>query len=489
MELYLLKSAACLAFLLLFYKLLLEKESIHVFKRFYLLAAVIVAGIIPLIAFQTYIEAAPMLQGEEIWLRFSEAPSETTSNWMNTFIWIVYLSGVILSGGKFLRNLFIITGRIRKNPKVQIEKVSGVLLSENLPPHTFWKYIFLNKQKFQKGQIPKEVLEHEKAHATQKHSLDILFFELLQIILWFNPLIYLTKKAVKLNHEFLADNAVLRQGANTASYQELLLTFSSRELQSSITNSINYSLIKKRFTVMTTRTSKRTSALKGFLLIPLLAGLLYSFSTKEVLLVENSSQKGELVQNELTQEKKLSLFILGEKEIFVNGRKTGVRGFADLVDKATEDWTTADYELHGLEIRISDGVSENLIDRLNAEFKKTKLAEYLNSDSPYIRPFTNLDAPSPPVPPLPKEGDVPLPPPPPPAPENIDVPAPPPPPPSPVEALEKWMEEGAEFFYNGKAVSGQEALEAVQKNDGKNLSVNVQENNGSKTVRISDNKR
>lgn len=476
MEMYLLKSAACLAFLMLFYKLLLEKESIHVFKRYYLLAAVIVSGLIPLISFQTYIEAAPILAGEENWISISEAASESTPNWITMLLWSIYLSGVLLFSGKFLRNLLVIMKRIRKNQKVQTEKISAVLLSEDLPPHTFWNYVFLNKQRFQKGQIPKEVLEHEKAHATQKHSLDILFLELLQIVLWFNPLIYLTKKAVKLNHEFLADNAVLKQGTNTATYQELLLSFSSGELQSSLINSINYSLIKKRFTVMKTRTSKTTSAVKGFLLLPLIAILLYGFSTKEVLLKESTSEETEQIQEKATPE------MVAEYNKWAKHYKENEDA---LVEKQV--WERMKY-LYSIMTPAQKKESEEF-PSLNPRQIITIVEDKDSSKKRTSKEKTEVPTPpQPPVPPVSKDGNIPTPPVP-PVPtvgKAGDIPAPPPPPPSPIEAVQGWIEEGAEFFYNGKSLSGEEALKIVQKNNGKNLSVQVEKNNSEKTVKISD---
>ena len=249
--------------------------------------------------------------------------------------------------------------------------------------------------------------------------------------------------------------------------------------------------------------SQKAILVRYLLFLPLLAGLLYAFSTKEILLIEKNSQVKDQISDRTAQEKKLRLFILSENEIIVNGGKTNVRGFAKLVDEATKDWTMADYNLHGLEIRIADGISEELIDRVNTEFKKTKLADFLNSDSPYIRPYKNTEKrttapaegisgdippppsppapPAPPAPPVRENLDVPSPP---PAPEQqVKVPAPPPPPPSPEEAVKGWIEEGADFYLNGKKVSGKAALEAVQGN-AKNLGVQVEENASKKTIRI-----
>jgi hypothetical protein len=124
---------------------------------------------------------------------------------------------------------------------------------------------------------------HEETHAKQKHSLDVLFIEFLQVLFWFNPLMYFMKKAIKLNHEFLADREVLDHGIKPSLYQNILLEFSSNSLQPQLANSINYSSIKKRFTVMKTKKSKKSNVLRSLLLLPLLALLLYGFSEKKFI--------------------------------------------------------------------------------------------------------------------------------------------------------------------------------------------------------------
>ena len=73
--------------------------------------------------------------------------------------------------------------------------------------------------------MPSELIAHEKAHLDQKHTLDVLFVEILQIVFWFNPLLLFYKRAIKLNHEFLADQAVNAQFQSVKNYQNLLLAF------------------------------------------------------------------------------------------------------------------------------------------------------------------------------------------------------------------------------------------------------------------------
>jgi hypothetical protein len=204
--------------------------------------------------------------------------------------------GVLLFGVKFILNLSQIVIKIKRNSNHKSQHFTHVLLKDLVVPHTFFSYIFLNKQKFETQQIPQEVFIHEEAHAKQKHSIDVLLIELLQIAFWFNPLIYLTKQSIKMNHEFLADQAVLKSGIQPSAYQKLLLAFSSDAQHVELANAINYSSIKKRFTVMKTHTSKRKIWLRSLLLLPLIGAALYGFSQKKEVVKEIPIQLTEQSQ-------------------------------------------------------------------------------------------------------------------------------------------------------------------------------------------------
>ncbi|WP_397364638.1 M56 family metallopeptidase [Olleya sp. R77988] len=290
MELLLLKSSACLLALLLFYKIALEPLSIHKFKRVYLLVAVIVAAIIPFITFIKYVDPTftfPNYDANSItpppFFVADAIVEEESISFLPTILWSVYLIGVSLFLIRFCINLFSIVSKIKKHTKVKSNRFVNVLMEQLEIPHTFFNFIFLNKTKFENNQIPAEVLLHEQTHAKQKHSLDIIIIELLQVVFWFNPLLYWLKKEVKLNHEFLADQNVIKQGVDTKTYQNILLQFSSNQQELALVNAINYSSIKKRFTLMKTHTSKKAVWLRSLLLLPLLAILLFSFSqTKEI---------------------------------------------------------------------------------------------------------------------------------------------------------------------------------------------------------------
>ncbi len=308
MVLYLLKSAACLVVFLLFYKFFLERIHWHVFKRFYLLGSIVLALSIPLITYTTYVVPAATTitysataQPIDI-TEVTEPPSSFIDSLM--LFWGIYALGVLLFGIRFTRNLNRIIRKIRFNPKQRMRNITNVLLEDKVSPHTFLRYIFLNKEKFERQEIPQEVFWHEETHARQKHSLDILFIEFIQVLFWCNPLLYFVKKSIKLNHEFLADEAVLNKGTTPTQYQHILLAFSSNAFHPQLANAINYSSIKKRFTVMKTKTSKKSVYLRSLLLLPILAALIYSFSTEELVIQEQTPEEREEILFQETEQEK-----------------------------------------------------------------------------------------------------------------------------------------------------------------------------------------
>ncbi len=341
MLVYILKFSACLAIFMVFYKLVLEKENMHTFKRFYLLAAIGLAIGIPLITFIEYIEPLNTLGTfqplfiEPVFSTETEQVQDVSINYLPYALWSIYGLGVLFFGIKFALNLNRIHYKIKHNPKHKIQSFTNVLLKDLISPHTFFNYIFLNRFKFESNEIPNEVFIHEQAHATQKHSIDILIIELLQIVFWFNPLIYFIKSSIKLNHEFLADKAVLNNGISTSTYQEILLAFSSNSQEYQLANAINYSSIKKRFTVMKTQTSKTTMWLRSLILLPLLALLIYSFSSTKK--VEKSIFSKTLATNHTARSISIKVFNNGTYE--VDDIKATKKTFVSVINQLHQDIT------------------------------------------------------------------------------------------------------------------------------------------------------
>ncbi len=280
---YLLKSGLLLFIFFAVYKLWLENEKMFRFNRAYLLLSILFSLIIPLQLFsiQTFFSTTiHTVQLDEIAIRTSKVLNTNKENYILPWVLAgLYFIVVLILSIRFGLNVFSFYKKIKHNSQlINNEKV--VLIQKPILPHSFWNTIFINKEEFENGKIPSEVFVHEKAHLQQKHTLDILFIEVLQILLWFNPLIILYKKAIKLNHEFLADEAVNNQFKSVSEYQKLLLNFVSNNKNIALASTINYSVTKKRLLMMTKKESTIKIILKVFTVGVVYSLTLFVFSNK-----------------------------------------------------------------------------------------------------------------------------------------------------------------------------------------------------------------
>lgn len=162
---------------------------------------------------------------------------------------LIFISISTLLLIRFALNIFSIILKIQKNEKVIYHKVSLVLIKETIIPHSFLRYIFLNKSDFENGRIEKELLIHEETHCMQYHSVDVIFIQILNIIFWFNPLIWLYKRSILLNHEYYADYRALGDKDFT-DYQQTLFRILAYSNSGILVSSFKNSLIKNRIDMM-----------------------------------------------------------------------------------------------------------------------------------------------------------------------------------------------------------------------------------------------
>ncbi len=312
MIIYLVKSILLLGLLYGVYKLFLENEKIHRFNRFFLLFALVFGLTAPLISFdlspETSIVGVNMQQME----RLVNAPAEAVSRSVEPLIvpqqtqealpkaentpivteepsWSISALDVLLwmYGAitlflliRFMTGLIEIRNKVKAGTHKETDHATLVLLDEPITPQSFLDYIFLEKKQFELGKIEPEILDHELTHVRQFHSFDVLLIEFMKVIFWFNPLMYLYKHAIQLNHEFMADEAVVRSGSAISEYQELLIRVSAGNTSLKTTSSINFSLTKKRLKMMGKSISKVKVCAIWLFLLPLSVALIIVFSAQ-----------------------------------------------------------------------------------------------------------------------------------------------------------------------------------------------------------------
>jgi hypothetical protein len=207
---------------------------------------------------------------------------EDSRNYWLFSLWALYAIVTSVLIIRFTRNILKLTSRIKSNPAVDYKNSKLVLLKEKILPHTFLDTIFINETDYHNRKIEAELYTHELIHVTQKHTLDILFIEILKMLFWFNPVFIFYKKAIQLNHEFLADEKVVKSYNNVPFYQNLLLSVSNANSSYYLASNLNYSITKKRLIMMTTTTSTSRALLKKTILIPILSGLVFVVCTKTI---------------------------------------------------------------------------------------------------------------------------------------------------------------------------------------------------------------
>ena len=243
-----------------FYKLLLDKETYFTLNRFYLVTAGILSLSIPFIRLEWLTEqrAAQQVYTTVKWDAVLQQATIVTEgnggfNWANFFVY-AYCGGILFFFSRLIFNLLLVNRRIRKAKEGSAFSFFGKkVIDSSLPQMAV-------------------IDSHEEAHIRQWHSLDILFFETIGIITWFNPIIYLYKKAIKNIHEFLADEHAAEFQGDKAEYAMLILSKSFGISPNDLTsNFFDKSLVKKRIYMLHKERSKKTAVLKYGISIPLFA--------------------------------------------------------------------------------------------------------------------------------------------------------------------------------------------------------------------------
>jgi hypothetical protein len=288
----------CALLLYAVYVLALENERMHRFKRAYLVFSLVFSLTVLLITVPVSVPGEISANINDLYTAFpvfhpdnaavpETNPVETVSpveTGKHFDYWlIVKILYVAVVTGLFIRLIYNLLKMIFSSGskrKIPYDGAFIIPVPQKIEPYSFYKYIFVNETDYSSRKIPDEILVHELAHVRQRHFLDILFIETLIAVFWFNPVFYLYRRKIKLNHEFLADEKVLEKGNDIACYQQLLLNTLSKKRIFIFTHNFNFPTTKKRFMMMTKKISPRRALSKKMALVPLFAAAVFIFSAK-----------------------------------------------------------------------------------------------------------------------------------------------------------------------------------------------------------------
>ncbi|WP_299891167.1 M56 family metallopeptidase [uncultured Lacinutrix sp.] len=300
---YILQTVIFQLLFLIVYDLFLKRETFFNYNRFYLLISAFLSVILPFIKLnsfkaiipQKYIVALPEViigKAEETTAVTQElTAAELVSSLVFNWHYVLYL-GCIIALVVFLIKLIKLLRLANTNPKTKLGSTSLVQLINSNSAFSFFNYIFLGDAI--KAEEKEAILAHELEHVKEKHSLDLLFFEVLRILFWFNPLIYIYQNRIANLHEFTADAKAIKYNNKRHYYENLLAQVFDTKAVSFINPFFKQSLIKKRIIMLSKTKSKQINLIKYTLLIPMVIGMLFYTSCSQK--IENDIESNNLEQ-------------------------------------------------------------------------------------------------------------------------------------------------------------------------------------------------
>ena len=340
---YLIKSSGLIGMFYLAYYFLLRKETFFNSNRWFLLAGLFTSVVLPLVVFTKIVWVEPTPTHFD-WSKIPmTTPVENEAFEINWYllIGIVYSIGIL----GFLLKLafdFYSLSKVLKGKSIQKQAdFQFIDVNENLAPFSYFNSIVYNSSLYSEAEL-ESILEHEKVHSAQNHTIDVLITRFFCVVFWFHPLMWLYKKAILQNLEFIADSEASKKLSDKKAYQLTLLKITTQENCVVLTNHFYQSLIKKRIVMLNKNQSNKRNYWKYALVLPLLGAFLFFFQVEIVAQEKAATPKQETkpekielkaVETNRNNTAKIdgdSLKIVSknempikitDKEIFVNGAK------------------------------------------------------------------------------------------------------------------------------------------------------------------------
>ncbi|WP_084157375.1 M56 family metallopeptidase [Flavobacterium denitrificans] len=290
---YIAKSTGLIVMFFCVYHFLLRKETFFNTNRWFLLAGLGTSALLPLLVYTKTILVNPTPVSNFV---LPQVPlSQTTPkevfviNW-NYILLAIYGLGFLILLIKFALDFYSLQSVLKGKKVHQQADFKFIDTNENIAPFSYFEYIVYNSSMYTPSEL-ENIIEHEKVHSDQNHTADILIARIFCLLFWFNPVIWLYKKAIAQNLEFIADKEAAKKLSDKRAYQYTLLKITTHESCIAITNHFYQSLIKKRIVMLNKNQSKKRNLWKYYLVIPALVAFVLLFQVKTIAQEKHQIQK------------------------------------------------------------------------------------------------------------------------------------------------------------------------------------------------------
>lgn len=378
---YLIKSGIALSVFYLAYWLLMRKSTHFGLNRLMLALSLLASLALPLIRFDLSPE---VVAGSIPVMRIDLANvvrivSKPEPAWgIREIVLFIYFSGFVITLFRLIYQSIYIHVISKMSRTITKGKHTIVLVEKEITPFAYFSKIFIPASRMDEASF-ESILAHEKSHLRQYHFLDLFLIEIVTIVQWFNPVVWLYERSLKEVHEYMADDDVLKQGVSKGHYQALLVNQALGGPVFTISHQFNQSLILKRIVMMTKMKSPQPAKAKALLFIPLAAILLMAFSNPEPI-VNPLVSKVKSIEQQISGENLLpGSAPAQEKGIFKLKGK--------VVDKTTSE------PLEGVNIIVKGTTTGTTTDakgnfEVSAKSSKMELVFSYVGYSPVVKEFT-----------------------------------------------------------------------------------------------------
>jgi TonB family protein len=372
---YLIKSGIALSVFYLLYWLLMRKSTHFGLNRLTLATSLIASLDLPLIQ----IDLTPEVVAANIPVMSMDLStvvqivSKPEPFWgIREIVLLIYFAGLSITLFRLIYQSFYIHVISKMSRTITKGRHTIVLVEKDITPFAYFSKIFIPASKMEETSF-ESILAHEKSHLSQYHFVDLFLIEIVTIIQWFNPIIWLYERSLKEVHEYMADDEVLKQGVSRGNYQALLVNQALGGPVFTISHQFNQSLILKRIVMMTKMKTPQLAKIKVLLFIPLTAVLLMAFSNPEPI-VNPVVEKVQSITQQIANGKLLPDFTsqnTSEKE----------KGTITIKGKVVEG--SASKPLEGVSI-IVHGTSIGTVSDANGDFEIAAEADTLQLEFTYV---------------------------------------------------------------------------------------------------------
>ncbi|MFH6991476.1 M56 family metallopeptidase [Flavobacterium sp. FlaQc-48] len=292
---YIIKSGGLLILFYCAYYFLLRKETFFNSNRWFLLGGLFTSVILPFIVYTktVWIDPAPVSDNNyQIYAPPANPGTPFVIDW-NLALIVIYSIGFLALMIKLAFDFYSLNSVLKGKKIQQQADFKFIDVKENIAPFSYFEYIVYNSSLYSASEL-ESIIEHEKVHSEQNHTIDVLVSRMFCVLFWFNPIIWLYKKSVLQNLEFIADSEAAQKIADKKAYQYTLLKITTHENCVAITNHFYQSLIKKRIIMLNKNQSKKRNSWKFGVIIPALAAFVLLFQ------VEVIAKEKELVKREVS---------------------------------------------------------------------------------------------------------------------------------------------------------------------------------------------